>query len=218
MSSRSMESLLARVARALHVRGDFQATPTQVLSIIWTDENRQRLHVTVPSAGNYDLTKLAQITELAGQVSSGAITARVGWDRLRALEGDVSRYPPWLDAVGFALCAVGFGVMLGPSWRDVFLGSALSLLAFGFNRLAADSQGLANALELVVATVVSALATWLCLVFPGSNPLGVTVCALIYFGPGFGLTLGANELMNGNTLSGLLGFTRAASVESANRR
>jgi len=47
-------------------------------------------------------------------------------------------------------------------------------------------------------------------VFPGTNPLPVAVCACIYFVPGFALTLGASELMNGNTLSGLIGFTRAA--------
>ena len=39
--------------------------------------------------------------------------------------------------------------------------------------------------------------------------MAVTVCACIYFVPGFGLTLGASELMGGYTLSGLIGFARA---------
>jgi len=211
VSSSAMESLLVRVAGALRLRGQFLATPTQVESILSkADEDTQRLHVSVSSAGNYDLTKLAQMTELVGQVESGAVAPGVGLDRLRVIDSAGPEYGPWLDAVAYALCGLGFGVILGISWRDVLLGGALSLVTFGLARLAADSRGMTTALELVVATVASALATFLCLAFPGTNALAVAVCAVVYFVPGFGFTLGASELMSGNTLSGLIGFTRAA--------
>jgi len=210
VSSSAMESLLVRVADALHVQGEFLATPSQVQSILWdTDEDRQRLHISVSSAGNYDLTKLAQISELVGQVVSGHTTPDEGLDRIRAIDRAGAEYGPGLDAVAFALCGIGFGVILGISWLDVLLGGALSIVSFGLARLAANSQGLTTALELVVAAVASILATLLVFVFPGSNALAVAVCACIYFVPGFGLTLGASELMGGNTLSGLIGFTRA---------
>jgi len=211
VSSSAMESMLARVAQALHLQGQFLATPTQVQSILWDDdEDRQRLHISVASAGNYDLTKLAQISELVGQVESGDTTPDAGLDRIRAIDRAGPEYGAGLDAVAFALCGLGFGVILGVSWLDVLLGGALSIVSFGLARLAADSHGLTTALELVVAAVASTLATLLALVFPGSNALAVTVCASIYFVPGFGLTLGSSELMGGNTLSGLIGFTRAA--------
>jgi len=211
VSSASMESSLAHVARTLHLEGQFLATPTQVQSIIWdADEDRQRLHISVSSAGNYDLTKLAQLSELVGQVESGETPPDAGLDRIRAIDRAGPEYSAWQDAVAFALCGVGFGVILGISWLDVLLGGALSIVSFGFVRWAARSKGLATALELVAAAVAAALASLLALAFPGSNALAVAVCACIYFVPGFGLTLGASELMGGNTLSGLIGFTRAA--------
>ncbi len=210
VASSSMESLLERVGRALRVRGEFLATPTQVQSILWRpDDEGQRLHIAVSSAGNYDLTKLAQIYELVGHIEAGNIGSDEGLNRLRAIDGAGPQYGPWLDAAAFVLCGIGFAVILGISWLDVLLGGALSLVTFSIVRLATRSKGLTVALELIVATIASILATLLCLVFPGSNALGVAVCAVIFFVPGFGLTLGASELMTGNTLSGLIGSTRA---------
>jgi uncharacterized membrane protein YjjP (DUF1212 family) len=210
VSSSAIESLLARAARAVHVRAEFLVTPTQVQSILWEgDDDRQRLHISVSSAGNYDMTKLSQISELVGELESGSTTPGAGLDRLRAIDRADPEYGPGLDAVAFALCGIGFGVILGISWLDVLLGGALSVVSFGLARLPARSRGLTTALELVVAAVASVLATLLALVFPGSHALAVAVCACIYFVPGFGLTLGANELMGGYTLSGLIGFTRA---------
>jgi len=211
VSSSAMEELLERVARALHLEGEFLATPTQVQSILWRagDEN-QRLHIAVSSAGNFDLTKLTQIVELVAHVEAGDVSLDAGLDRLRAIDKAGPTYGPWVDATAYVLCGLAFGVILGISWRDVLLAGALSIGTFGITRLAARSPGLTTALELAVAFVASTLATLLCLVFPGSSALAVTVCAVIYFVPGFGFTLGASELMTGNTLAGLIGFTRAA--------
>jgi len=210
VSSSGMESLLVRVAHALRLQGQFLATPTQVQSILWDeDEDGQRLHISVASAGNYDLNKLVQISELVGSVESGATTPADGLVRIRVIDRAGEEYGPGLNAVAFVMCGLGFGVILGLSWMDVLLGGALSVMSFGLTRLAVHSQSLTILLELVVAAVAAVLATLLALVLPGSNPLAVTVCACIFFVPGFGLTLGASELMNGNTLSGLIGFTRA---------
>lgn len=211
VSSSAMESLLARVARALHVQGQFLATPNQVQSILWdTDEDRQRLHISVSSGGNYDMTKLSQISELLGKLESGEMTPDAGLERLRAIHRAGPEYGPAMDGVAFALCGFGFGVILGLSWMDVLLAGALGVVPFGLVRVSAGSRGLTTAIELVAAAVASALATLLALVFPGTSALAVAVCACIYFVPGFALTLGASELMGGNTLSGLIGFTRAA--------
>jgi len=210
ISSSAMESQLARVASALHVRGQFLATPTEVQSILWEGEDDlQRIHISVVNAGDYDLTKLSEVSELVAHVESGDTTPDAGLERLRAIHDASPENGPWLDAVAFVLCGLGFAVMLGLSWLDVFLGGALSLVSFGLTRLATRSRGVTVALELVVAGAAAALATLLALVFPGSNPMGVAVCAAIYFVPGFGFTLGASELLTGNTTSGLIGFTRA---------
>ena len=211
VSSSAMQSMLVEVAHALNLQGQFLATPTQVQSIIWDeDDDRQRLHISVSNSGDYDLTRLTLISELVEGVKSGTVSPEAGLDRLRDIRQTSPEYSPAVNALAFALCGLGFGVILGISWLDVLLAGALSVVSFGIVGLAAHSQGLTMALELVVAAVAAMLATLLALVLPGTNALAVAVCASIYFVPGFGLTLGASELMSGNTLSGLIGFTRAA--------
>ena len=209
VSSHTMELQLVRTARALHLQGQFLATPTQVQSILSDDEDHQRLHMSASSAGNYDMTKLSQLAELVTQVESGETTPEDGLVRVRAIDRAGPEYGPGMDAMAYALCGLGFGVILGISWLDLVLAGVLSVVTFGLARLATRSPGLTIALELLVAAVACALASLLAHLFPGSNPLAVAVCAVIYFVPGFGLTLGASELMSGNTLSGLIGFTRA---------
>ncbi len=211
ISSSSMESLLVRVAHALRLQGQFLATPNQVQSILWDDDaDSQRLHISVARAGDYDLNKLAQVSELVGQVMSGDTTPDVGLERIRTIDRAGQEYGPGLEAAAFVLCGLGFGVILGISWLDVLLAGALSIVSFGLKRVAGHSRSLTIVLELVVAAVTAILSTLLAVVLPGSNAMAVTVCACIFFVPGFGLTLGVSELMNGNTLSGLLGFANAA--------
>ena len=209
VSSAAMESLLVRVAHALGVQSQFLATPTQVQSILWDDEDGQRLHISVASAGDYDLNKLVQISELVGSVESGATTLADGLARIPVIDRAGPEYGPGLNAAAFVLCGAGFGVMLGISWMDVLLAGALSIVSFGLTQLVVHSRSLTAVFELVVAAVAAVLSTLLALVLPGSNPAALTVCACIWFVPGFGLTLGANEVMNGNTLPGLIGFSRA---------
>jgi len=211
VSSSAMESLLVQVAHALRLQGQFLATPTQVQSILWDDdEEGQRLHISVANAGDYDLNKLAQVSELVGHVESGEMTPDVGLERIRTIDRGGYEYGPAINAVAFALCGFGFAVILGISWLDVLLGGVLSIVSFGLQRLVVHYRGLSMVLELFVALAAAVLSTLLAHLLPGINVLAVTVCACIFFVPGFGLTLGASELMSGNTLSGLLGFTNAA--------
>ena len=213
VSSTEMESMLVRVAHALHIQGQFLATPTQVQSILWDDdEDGQRLHISVARAGDFDLNKLAQISELVEHVVSGEITPDIGLSRIRAIKRAGPEYGPAINAMAFVLCGLGFGVILGIPWLDVLLGGALGIVSFGLTRLAMHSRGLKRTLEVLVAGTSALLATLLAHVLPVSNPEAVTVCAFIFFVPGFGLTLAAGELMKGNTLSGLIGLTGAAVI------
>jgi uncharacterized membrane protein YjjP (DUF1212 family) len=205
-----MEALLARVAGTLNVKAQFLATPTRVHSVVWDRHDHQRVHISISPGAVYDVTRLSLIMELVSQLESRETTLEDALGRLRLVDQIDSGYGAALDAGAYALCGLGFGVILGVSWLDVFFGSMLSLVSFGMAKLATHSNGVAVALELLAAAVVTALANLLALAFPGSNPLAIAVCALVCFVPGFGLTLGASELMTGHTVSGLIGFTRAS--------
>ena len=210
VSSSSMEKMLARVAHALRLRGQFLATPAQVQSILWDlHGDNQRQHLSAAKAGSYDLNKLAQVSEMLGGVLSGNVKPDAGLERILEIDRVEPEYGPWLNGLAFVFCGLGFGIILGIPWLDVFLGGALGLVSFGVSTMAARSQNLARSLEIIVAAAVSILATVLATFLPDIHPLAVTACACIFFVPGFGLTLGASELVNGNTLSGIIGFTQA---------
>ena len=110
VSSASMESMLVRVSRAVGLRGQFMATPAQVQSILWDmDEDTQRLHLSVASAGNYDLNKLAQVSEMVRLVEAGKMTPDTGLERIRIIDRAGPEYGPALQALGYVLCGLAFG-------------------------------------------------------------------------------------------------------------
>ena len=81
------------------------ATPTQVQSILWDDdEDSQRLHISVARAGDFDLNKLAR------QVHPGHFSVQID-DRLEASNGASSdcrrakRRLSFLYAISAATCS-----------------------------------------------------------------------------------------------------------------
>jgi len=202
---------VASVARKLGWNVKFISTPNHVQSVFWHDEeNDQRIHIITKRSGDYDLARLAQIRNLMQQVDQGSVLLDEGLKRLREIRNAPAAYGPLMNALAFVLCGAGFAVILRASWLDVLFGGLISLVSFGITLWAERSRGVGTLTELLAAMISAILASAIALALPGINPMAVTVCAVIFFVPGFGLTVAPNELIMGNTLSGLIWFTNAS--------
>jgi len=201
---------VTRVARALGWNVRFVSTPNYVQSYLWQDDvDSQQVHFIANRSGNYDLSKMARLRDLMDQVEEGSVLPAQGLERLHEIHRATAPYGPVTNAVAYILCGSSFAVILGTSWMDVLFGGLLGLVSYGIAVWAKRAAGVATLMELLAAMICAGLATIIANLLPGSNPTAVTVCAVIWFVPGFGLTIAPNELIMGHTLSGMVWFTNA---------
>ncbi len=210
VSSRGMVASLSRIVKALGLHGEFLATPNYVHTVLWgEDEHQQRVHLAVSRSGNFDLAKLTRVSKLTRQVEAGSIRPAEGLARLREIVLAPDEYGPLLNALAFMVSGAAFAVIIGTSWLVALLGGLVALASYGITLVAARSAGIAALQEILAAMMAAVLASAATEVFPGINPMAVTVCAVIWFVPGFGLTIAPSELITGNTLSGIIWLTNA---------
>ena len=210
VSSHEMVEYLVGVSRAVGLTGEFATTPNYVVMSLWRgDESHRRVYAFAARTGNFNLAKLTRVTELVNDVEAGSVSLERAPQRLQEIDRGGAEYGSALNALAFVLCGAGFAAVLRVSWLDLLFGGLLSLVSFGVLAGAKRSRSIALAPDLLAATASAALAGLTTLAVPGVDPLAITVCAVVWFVPGFGLTIAPNELLFGNTLAGLTWFANA---------
>jgi uncharacterized membrane protein YjjP (DUF1212 family) len=204
---------LTRIIEALGLNGEINATPNFIEIAVWlNDESRQTIYMAMTRDTDYNLAKLAQVENLSDQVVGGKILPAQGLERLKEIDRAPYVYGNLMNSLAFVLCGAGFAVVIGMSWLNVFLGGVFGLISFGVTLFASRNSRMEIIKELLAAAIVVVLASGLAVLYPGIIPLGVTVCAVVWFIPGFGLTIAPREIIYGNTLSGIIHFTNALVV------
>ena len=202
-----LESYLSRTAQALGLNGEFMSTLTSINFAIWqSDDLYQRTHFVTTSAPSFDMTRLAEVSDLVKQVEAGTVTLAEGSAALDDLD-DKTGHPPTYNAalvgVGYALSSAGFAIMLSMSRFDALVAVVLSLVVYAIVLIAADRPALGRRVEVTSGLVVSVLASLLALHVPGSDAPMVTLCALVMLLPGFSLTAGMAELSTQHVVAGM---------------
>jgi len=202
------------IITVLGLKGEILAVPGSMIIALWQDDlHHQTIHMTTNRQTNYDMARFGKVRDLIGDVERGRISPAEGLTRLTEIERAPAVYGNLPKAFAFFLAGVGFGVILGISWLDVFIGGVLGLMAFGVELLAARSNLVVNNIpELTISLVIAFFAGIIGAGLPGIHPLAVTVCALTIYIPGFGLTIAPREIILGDTLSGIVYFANALFV------
>lgn len=172
--------------------------PTMVFIQVGTTTHQMQSSV-LPS-GRLDMA--ARLDEIVALAAAGAITPR---DAVAAVH-DARTAPPRFGAVGttvgYALTAVGFGMVVEPSWRalpaHLFLGLIVGLIVL----LRRPLPSLAPILPTASALVVTMLAVWFVADVARDGLLRVIAPALIASLPGMALVIGAIELAGAKIISG----------------
>ena len=131
VSSLRLESYLSRVTEALGFCGAFMVTPSSINFIFWRQgETQQFSHFAKMSAPTFDMTKLAEVSELVQQFDVESSSLVETENCLDAINRQPPRYNRWLVAVGYALSGAGFAVLLSAAWNDVLFAAILSLVVY----------------------------------------------------------------------------------------
>ena len=148
------------------------------------------------------LDSAGRIDQIADLAEAGAITPNDAVAAVAAARTMPPRFGRFATAIGYAITALGFGIMINPTWAALpgymFLGLVVGLIvAFG-----GQSPTLSPILPTLSALVVTLLATWFVANTAHDGLLRVISPALVATLPGMALTTGAMELASSEIISG----------------
>jgi len=211
--SRDICKTVEHIIKVLGLNGEILATPNSLVIALWLDDmHRQTVHIATMPETRYDMARLGKLRDLIEEIECDRISPADGLARIKEIERAPSIYGNRLKAFAYLLAGLSFGVLLGLSWLDVLAGGTLGIIAFGIELYVLRFSRVDYARELFIAAFVAFLAGISGAMLPGLNPMGVTVCALSIYIPGFGLTIAPREIVLGDTISGIIYFVKALFV------
>lgn len=159
-----------------------------------------RMDGSVQPSGQLDIA--GRVDQIADQAAAGTITPADAVAAIHAARTAPPRFGPVLTTLGYTVTAVGFGMMIEPTWKallaHLFLGLTVGLIVAA----ARPFPALNPILPTASALVVTLLATWFVADVADDGLLRVISPALIATLPGMALVIGAIELAGGRIVSG----------------
>lgn len=104
VSSYWLQALLHRLAGALGLEGHFTATPSAIRFVLWSPDNRQqRSHVEPLRSADFDLGRLAELSQLVDRIEQSELTVAQARAPLKDIDGNgirPARYRPMVVGLG----------------------------------------------------------------------------------------------------------------------
>jgi uncharacterized membrane protein YjjP (DUF1212 family) len=192
---------LTRIARAYGVEVEVTIVPNLLLVKLG---NRESSTIDLASGANQTLRldQTAAVFDLAREAERAAISPAEGLKRLRDIERQPARYAAEVRTLGYALIAVGLGLILEGSLSALVTCVLLGLLIGEFKALS-EGHRTAEALLPVISSLAVGVIVFL-IVKAGwvSGPILLLIPPVVTFLPGGILTTAMIELANGDAISG----------------
>ena len=191
--------------RLCDIAARYTTEPVQVavlptMLFVQIGDTAHEMDASARPTGHFDMA--GRVDEIAQQAAAGAITPADAVAAVHAARTAPPRFGALPTTLGYGLTAVGFGMVVAPSWHTVlahlFLGLVVGLIALAGRRL----PNLAPSVPTLSAFVVTLLATWFVADVADDGLLRVISPSLIATLPGMALVVGAIELAGGRIVSG----------------
>lgn len=156
-----------------------------------------------------DLQRVAQVNALSRQLCVKPVSVEEFQKKLEEIQKEKT-YPRPIMAIGYALISAVFAVFFGGSWLDG-LAAAISGLVVFFAQQAIARLRMNNLLENLLVSAFTALAVVLLVRLGiGHSPAKITIGNIMLLIPGISFTTSLRDIINGDTISGLIGISEAA--------
>lgn len=209
-SSNQLERQLGDVSRALGERAQVLSTPTSLL-IAFGQEPTTRTALLRVEPGAVDLSKLAELNEIATLVQTQQISARAGIRAVRRVDARPALWSNamvWLAYVAASASAARF---FNATMLEMVLSAGLGSVLGGLAMTLPRSTTTARLFEPLAAAGVALLSALAALVLPVSRDV-LMLSGLIVLVPGFTVTVAVQELVTRNLVSGAARMFAAALV------
>ena len=155
-----------------------------------------------------DLGRVARVNALSRQICAEPM-------ELEAFQGAVDQlrqaqtYPVWVLRLMYVMISAAFSLFFGGNWTDAAAGAISGLVLYEFLRLTAHAR-LNGTIQCALASFVTGMvAVGLHFLGLGQHPDMMIIGNIMLLIPGIAFTTALRDIINGDTLSGLLGLCEA---------
>ncbi|MGD9584396.1 MAG: threonine/serine exporter ThrE family protein [Lysobacterales bacterium] len=216
-SAPRLEDALGIVADRLGFACNILATPTSVIISFnvltdGADALPRSTQVIRLAPGEVNLRRLAEVDQIAEQVSAGQLDLAAGLAALRAVPSRLGLRASLLQVLSFGIAAGTVTALLKGGGADVLVAAALGLLIGLFSQLVARHRNLAPSFEAVAAFIAMFAAVMIAAFWQPLRIDLVVIAALIVLLPGLALTTAVVELSTQHLVAGTVRFMGATAV------
>jgi len=204
----SLEEALGKVSRRLGIDGQFFSTPTSIFAAFGPQDDQQTFLMRV-EPGEVNLSKLAELDNVAGCVLRGSVDPEEGSSQIDKILSEPPRYGRFLRMAAFGLASAAASRFLGGGLKEIvvsaFVGCLIALLSF----LTEPKKAVGSVFEPLAAFVASALTAGLSFLIGPYAVSNAMLAGLIVLIPGLTLTIAMTELSTQHLSSGTARLNKA---------
>ncbi|MBK9315895.1 MAG: threonine/serine exporter family protein [Acidobacteria bacterium] len=197
----SLEEALGKVSQRLGIEGQFFSTPTSIFAAFGPQDDQHTFLLRV-EPGEVNLSKLAELDKVAGEVLRGSLDPEEGSCQIEKILAEPLRYGRFLRAIAFGLASAAASRFLGGGLKEIavsaFIGCAIAIMSI----LTERSQALGRVFEPLAAFAASALTAGLSFIVGPYAVSNAMLAGLIVLMPGLTLTIAMIELSTQHLSSG----------------
>jgi uncharacterized membrane protein YjjP (DUF1212 family) len=199
-----LEAYLKRLTEAFGLEGEFHSTPTNMIFAFRQDEGDWQKINLLTVHGGLDLTKLPTLDDIVNEIVAGSLSIEDAELRLQEIDKTSDPYGTLTQAFGYLALGAGFAGLSGGCWMDILFSGIFSLMVYAMIWYGGHKGGWINdLLPLSTAFVAGMLAILVKHFIPEVNYVLITLSAIIVLIPGYSVSMGVAEAVNGHLVSGL---------------
>lgn len=151
---------------------------------------------------------VAQVNALSRQLCANPVSVAEFKEKLDDIRKEKT-YPRLIVALSYALISCVFAVFFGGSWMDGLAAAISGLVVFTAQQIIGRLR-MNNLLENLLVSAFTALAVVLLVRLGiGNSPAKITIGNIMLLIPGIAFTTSLRDIINGDTISGLVGISEA---------
>lgn len=155
-----------------------------------------------------DLGRVEKVNALSRKLCAAPLPLSEFQDEIAALHS-AATYPVWAQRLMYVIISAAFSLFFGGNPADAAAGAIAGLVLFQTLRLCVPAR-LNGTLQCIFASFVTGIAAVLLYRLGlGDNPELIIIGNIMLLIPGLAFTIALRDIINGDTLSGLLGLCEA---------
>ena len=204
-----VEDTMGRLCKAYgFVRADVFTITSSIIATVTLPDERSITQTRRIKERVTDLGKVARVNALSRKICAAPCELRELQDQVRAI-WRAPGVPNWLNLVMYAMISAALSVFFGGGWMDGCAAALSGLVLFATLQFSASLK-LNSIIQTMICSAITALDVLLLVRLGiGRQPDKIMIGNIMLVIPGIQFTTALRDMINGDTISGLLNMSEA---------